>query len=72
MRVHRSENTLRRRNRYDGQEEFYVVVRETGQREESLSYEELHKREKQAFYIYKHANHTMFYTCMSSPLVSTL
>ena len=35
---------------YDGEEEFWCVVKETGKRKEEQSYEEVHKRQKQAMY----------------------
>lgn len=38
-----------RRNQYDGQEEFWVVARETGKRQESQSYEETLTQQKEAF-----------------------
>ena len=38
----------RRKNAYDEQEEFWVTVRESGKRKQSQSYEETHKKLKQA------------------------
>ena len=37
-----------RRNVYDGEEEFWCVIKESGKRKEEQSYEEVHKRQKQA------------------------
>ena len=37
-----------RRNEYDGEEEFWVTIKETGKKTESTSYEELHQQEKEA------------------------
>ena len=36
----------RRHNMYDGSDEFWVVVKETGKRQESQSYEEIHGTEQ--------------------------
>lgn len=42
-----------RHNMYDGSEEFWIVVKETGKREESRSVEEIHKKESKATYVLK-------------------
>lgn len=41
-----------RRNMYDGTEEFWVVVKESGQREESQSYKEVTEKRQKAGYRY--------------------
>lgn len=38
----------RRHNMYDGSEEFWIVTKESGKRQESHSYEETHEQKKQA------------------------
>ena len=42
---------LRRQNQYDGSEEFWVIVKECGKRQESLSYEEVHEKTGKASYL---------------------
>ncbi|CAL1172306.1 unnamed protein product [Cladocopium goreaui] len=37
-----------RKNLYDNEEEYWVVLKETGKRKEEQSFEEIHKRQKQA------------------------
>lgn len=37
-----------RKNQYDGEEEFFVTIRETAKRTESTSYDETHTQEKEA------------------------
>ena len=37
-----------RNNQYDGAEEFWVVTRETGKRQESHSFEETHEKNAKA------------------------
>ena len=39
---------LVRLNQYDGAEEFWVTIKESGRKTESTSYEEQHRREKEA------------------------
>lgn len=43
--------TVGRRNRYDGCEEFWVVVSESGKREETSTYEEIHEKESKANHV---------------------
>ena len=57
-----------RRNRYDGVEEIYVVVKESGQRKESLTYEELHERNKQASYHPIVLVNMFYHKCISQSL----
>ena len=38
----------RRNNLYDHSEEFWIIVKETGKRQESASFEEIHERQKKA------------------------
>lgn len=45
---------LTRRNEYDGEEEYWVTLKETGKKTESLSYEEIHRQEKEATNIHQH------------------
>lgn len=40
--------TICRYNLYDGSEEFWIVVKETGKRQESQSYEEIQKKRSKA------------------------
>lgn len=40
-----------RHNVYDGVEEFWVVTKETGKRQESQSYEEIHEKNQQAWFV---------------------
>ena len=44
----------RRQNFYDGVEEFFVVLRESGSREEVLSKEQHHRESKQVAYLEVH------------------
>lgn len=37
-----------RQNEYDGEDEFWVTVKESGKKTESTSYEELHQKESEA------------------------
>lgn len=37
-----------RKNLYDNEEEYWVVLKETGKRKEEQSFEEIHKRQKKA------------------------
>ena len=38
----------RRKNMYDNETEYWCVVKESGKRKEEQTYEEVHKRQKQA------------------------
>ena len=38
----------RRKNMYDDETEFWCVIKESGKRKEEQTYEEVHKRQKQA------------------------
>ena len=51
----------RRHNMYDGSEEFWVVVKETGKRQESQSYEEIHAQNKEAGCLVIHS--PLFLSC---------
>ena len=37
-----------RQNEYDGEDEYWVTVKESGKKTESTSYEELHQKESEA------------------------
>ena len=43
---------LLRHNMYDGSEEFWVVVKEKGKRQESASFEEIHEKNGKAWLSY--------------------
>ena len=43
--------SLDRKNQYDGEEEYWVTIRETGKKTESLSYEEVHQKEEEASHL---------------------
>ena len=51
----------RRHNMYDGSDEFWVVVKETGKRQESQSYEEIHAQNKEAGCLVIHS--PLFLSC---------
>ena len=40
-----------RRNEYDGEEEFWVTVKETGKKVESATYSEIHQKESEALLV---------------------
>ena len=40
-----------RRNEYDGEEEFWVTVKESGKKVESSTYSELHQKESEALLV---------------------
>ena len=56
-----------RRNEYDGEEEFWVTVKESGKKVESATYSEIHQKESEALLV-----HLLSFTVKYFPLTITV